>query len=187
MATEWWIYPAVPTMRYFDVPCGTQHCHVETRRDDFCRRICFLHNQQGFPTMSWYYFPHSRFHQEWPDCQHRGSQWPPTQLQKRFDFYWQCVEIQACISSRLFSIPSPSRQNMQDWTLIHRRKVSRTSCLVLSGQWRVLRWRVLVHHRRRRSRFSRLMSVFVLQHAYRLSDHGAFSGQFIWKLGAQGA
>ena len=35
---------------------------------------------------------------------------------------------------------------------------------------------VLVHHRRHRSRFSRLMSVFVQQHDCRLLDHGAFSG-----------
>ena len=32
--------------------------------------------------------------------------------------------------------------------------------------------RVLVHHHGRRSRFSRLVSVFIQQHGYRLPDHG---------------
>ena len=44
---------------------------------------------------------------------------------------------------------------------------------------------VLVHHRRRRSRFSRLMTGFVQHNGNMLHDHGAFSGQSVWKLGVQ--
>ena len=63
-------------------PCDSstrrvEHCHVQTRIDDFCRQICFLQNQEGFLTMFWHNCPHSRFYWEWSDCQHRGSQWPP--------------------------------------------------------------------------------------------------------------
>ena len=46
--------------------------------------------------------------------------------------------------------------------------------------------RALVHHRRRRSRLSRIMSGFALQHGCILPDHGAFCWQFIWKLDVQG-
>ena len=73
MAIEWWICPAAPTMWQFDVPCGPEHCHVETRMDDFCRQICFLQNQEGFLTMFSHNCPHSRFHREWSDCQQCGS------------------------------------------------------------------------------------------------------------------
>ena len=50
-----------------------------------------------------------------------------------YHFYWPCLDIRIYISPRLFSIPSPSRHNMQGWTLIDWRKVSRASCLVLSS------------------------------------------------------
>ena len=82
----------------------------------------------------WHNCLHPRVHREWSDCQHRGSQSPHTPLQKRLGFYWPCVDIRVYISTQLFSIPSPSRYNMQGWTLIHRRKVSRTNYLVLSRQ-----------------------------------------------------
>ena len=36
-------------------------------------------------------------------------------------------------SPRMFSIHSPYNHNMQCWALIRRKKISRTSCLVLSG------------------------------------------------------
>ena len=47
---------------------------------------------------------------------------PPPPLQKRFDFYLPCVDIRVYIYRRLFSIPSPSRHNMQGGTLIYREK-----------------------------------------------------------------
>ena len=96
-------------------------------------QLCFIHNQKGFLSMFRHNCLHSRFHLEWPDCQQHGSQWPPTPLQKRFAFYWPCVDIRVYISPRLLSITSSSRHNMQSWTLIHQSKVSRTSCLVLSS------------------------------------------------------
>ena len=65
-------------MWQFDAPCGPEHCHVETRMDNFCHQICFLQNQEGFRTMFWHNFPHLRFHREWSDCRHCGSEWPPT-------------------------------------------------------------------------------------------------------------
>ena len=70
---------------------------------------------------------------EWSDCQHRGSQWlhtppPPPPFP---NIYWPCVDIRVYVSHRLFSILTPFRHNMQGRTLIHQRKVSRSSCLVL--------------------------------------------------------
>ena len=41
MATEWGICPAAPTMRQVDVSSGPEHCHVDTRMDDFCQQNIF--------------------------------------------------------------------------------------------------------------------------------------------------
>ena len=66
----------------------------------------FLQNQKGFLTMFWHNCLH--FNREWSDCQHRGSQWPPSPLHninKR--------RHSGTYFSPLLSIPSPSRHNMQ--------------------------------------------------------------------------
>ena len=123
MASEWWICPDVWGWR------------IVMLKHEWMISVakCFPQKQEGFLTMFWHNCPHAGFHREWSDCQHRGIHWHPTPLQKRFDFYWPCIDIRVYISPRLFSIPSPSRHNMQGWTLIHRRKVSRTRYQVLSN------------------------------------------------------
>ena len=73
----------------------------------FLSPTMFPQIQEGFLTMFWHNCPHSRFHRELPVCQHRDSQWHPTPLQKRFDFYLPCVDIQVFISPQLLSIPRP--------------------------------------------------------------------------------
>ena len=52
MTIEWWICPAAPAMRLLGAPGGPEHCHAETRMDDFCRQICFfLTYKECFLTM----------------------------------------------------------------------------------------------------------------------------------------
>ena len=107
-------------------------CHVETRMDYSCRQIYFLQNQDGFLTMFRHNCPLSGFREN-NQIANTVVANHPIPLQKRFDFYWPCIDIRVYISPRLFSIPSPSRYNMRSWTFIHRRKVSWINCLVLSS------------------------------------------------------
>ena len=123
--------------------------------DDFCHQICFLQNQEGFLTMFCHNCPHSRFHREWSDCQHRGSPWPQTPLQKRFDFYWPCVDIWGIYFSLAFlhTLTLPSQYARLNLDSSEKSKQD-----LLSG---TVQLRVLLHHRCRRSRFSRLRPVFL--------------------------
>ena len=73
-----------------------------------------------------------------------------------------------------------SRHNMQGWTSIHPRKVSRASCLVLPS-WRFWYTLAVVGAGSREQ-----CPFFVQQHGCRLPDHGAFSVQFVWNLYVKG-
>ena len=54
----------------------------------------FCVESRQFSDNVWHNFVHSRFYREWSDCHHFGSQCPPPPpLQKRFDFYWPCIDI----------------------------------------------------------------------------------------------
>ena len=131
---SWLACPAAPTMQQFDAPCEPEHCHVETRMDYFCRLICFLQNQEGFLTIFWHNCPHSRFHQEWPDRQHCGSQWTPHNITETIRFLLTMRRHSGIyLSPAVLHTLTTSHHNMQGWTSIHRRKVSRTSCLLLTN------------------------------------------------------
>ena len=71
------------------LPIKFQTCSIILRSGDsdghwMVDMSCCSNYVTGFLTMFWHNCRHSRFHGEWPDCQHRGSQWPPTPLQIRF-------------------------------------------------------------------------------------------------------
>ena len=84
MTIEYWICPAplllqpCDTMRPFDAPCGPEQCHVETEWMISVAKYIFYRIKKIFWQCSDIIVRIVRFHREWPDCQHRGSQWPHT-------------------------------------------------------------------------------------------------------------
>ena len=159
MTIEYWICPAplllqpCDTMRPFDAPCGPEQCHVETEWMISVAKYIFYRIKKIFWQCSDIIVRIVRFHREWPDCQHRGSQWPHTitetirfllTMRKHSSIYFSPTVLHT-----LTVPPEYARLNLDS--------AEKSKQDQLSG---TVQLKVPVHHRRRRSRFSRLMSGF---------------------------
>ena len=126
MAIKWWTCPGAPTMRQFDAPWGPEHCHVESRMDDFCGQICFYRTKKVF--------------------------WQGSDINVRIHIFIENDQIANTLvanSGKYFSIfpyphPPVTMCKVEPWF------IGKSKQDQLFG---TVQLRVLVHHRRRRSLF----------------------------------